>query len=190
MNTAARDSVLRVLATAVHESGRAQVVAPSAHVAHRVARLFEEKGCAATPIHTSSEGESRIRRGGKDDEHDVWQLITPAVGPQPGAPTEADLGIVLSPARNRRQLVERMQRNLGGRRDRHVRLVVLYIEGSVEDDAVGEETALGGVMTHARRLQRFTSRDTDALLDFLSSGRRVVTLPADTEVSQQIPTNR
>jgi hypothetical protein len=184
-STSARDAVLRVLCTAVKEAGRALVLAPTPQVADRVARVLDERGCAVTAPPWGGEGEPRSRRGGKaDDDRDTWRLVVPRDGTPPAPGQSIDLVIVVSPARTRRQLVERMDRALGGRQaGTHVRLVVLYVEATIEDELVGNGP-LGGFMAHARRLQRFTGRDHDELLAFLAAGRRVLTLPADPAVER------
>ncbi|HVV76390.1 MAG TPA: hypothetical protein VHC43_10170 [Mycobacteriales bacterium] len=187
--TTARDYTLRALATAVRDSGRALVVAPTPQVADYVARVLEDRGCAATPIRTAVNGEARIRRLGKTEEdRDSWLLV----GPRGSNPAEAsspiDLAIMVSPPRSRQQLIERLDRVLGGRTtNRHVRIAVLYVEDSIEDDTADEDAAaIAEVIPYARRLQRLSGRDDDKLLEFLAAGRRVVTLPADPAVERAL----
>jgi RNA polymerase primary sigma factor len=175
--TTARDSSLRTVAAAIRGAGRGLIVAPSPQIAAHVDRVLAGQSCETTPA--GGDGDGRNRRGGKgDDDRDVWRLVTPQDAG--GVAGSVDLAIMVSPPRNRRQLIERMDRVLGGQPGGHVRLVVLYIEGSAEDDSVGAEAApIYGAMQHARRLQRFAARNTDQLLEFLVAGRRVVELPAD-----------
>jgi superfamily II DNA or RNA helicase len=175
--TTARDSSLRTVAAAIRGAGRGLLVAPSPLVAQHVDRVLAGQSCETTAA--GGDGDGRNRRGGKgDDDRDVWQLVTPRDSAETGS--AVDLAVMASPPRNRRQLIERMDRILGSQPGGHVRLVVLYVEGSAEDDSLGADAApIYGVMQHARRLQRFAARDTDALLEFLIAGRRVVELPSD-----------
>ncbi len=182
--TTARDSTLRILCTAIRDAGGALVVAPTPQVAEHVARLLGERGCTATPQRPEPAGESRLRRGAKsEDDRDVWLLVSPreAAAPTPSADSTVDLVIMVSPPRSRRDLVERLDRAIGGAQPGgHVRLVVVYIEASVEEErASGGDQPLATIAPLARRRQRFTARDTDALLQFVAEGRRVVTLPPD-----------
>ncbi|HVT64549.1 MAG TPA: DEAD/DEAH box helicase family protein [Mycobacteriales bacterium] len=183
--TTARDSVLRSLAAVVRNAGKALVIAPSAQVAAHVDRVFVGQGCVTIPARIGFDGEARNRRGGKaEDERDSWMLVGPRGWDQPHDATDVELAIVISPARTRRQLIERMDRILGGKpQGFHVRMVVLYIEASVEDDTVNEEArAITAAWPKAKRMQRFTAGDTDGLYEFLVSARRIVTLPPDPTV--------
>jgi superfamily II DNA or RNA helicase len=183
--TTARDSVLRSLAAVVRNAGKALVIAPSAQVAAHVDRVLVGQGCVTVPARTGFDGEARNRRGGKaEDDRDVWMLAGPRGSDQPDDASDVELAIVVSPPRTRRQLIERMDRVLGGKPEGfHVRYVVLYIEGSVEDDTVNEEArAIQAARPQPKRMKRFTARDTDSLYEFLVAGRRVVTLPPEPAV--------
>jgi superfamily II DNA or RNA helicase len=194
--TTARDSVLRSLAAVVRNAGKALVIAPSAHVAAHVDRVFVGQGCVTIPARVGFDGEARNRRGGKaEDDRDIWMLAGPRGWDQPEDASDVELAIVVSPARTRRQLIERMDRILGGKPDGfHVRLVVLYIEGSVEDDTVNEEArTIQVARPQPKRMKRFAARDTDSLYEFLVAGRRVVTLPpgpaAEPQPASDLDTN-
>jgi hypothetical protein len=142
------------------------------------------------PARTGFDGEARNRRGGKaEDERDVWMLVGPRGWDQPDDASDVELAIMVSPARTRRSLIERMDRVLGGKpAGFHVRLVVLYVEGSVEDDTSNEDAlAIAESRPPSKKMKRFTARDTDALYEFLVAGRRVVTLPPDAGPQPQQP---
>ncbi|HWC36256.1 MAG TPA: hypothetical protein VG650_15725 [Mycobacteriales bacterium] len=181
--TTARDAALRALATAILDAGQAVVVAPTPQAADYIARVLDERGCTTAAIRTGVNGEQRTRRLGRaEEDRDTWLLAGPRGAAAPADLSGIDLAIMVSPPRNRRQLVERLDRILGGETaGGHVRLVVLYVEASIEDElAAGETAPITEVAAHAKRVQRFTSRDPDDLLDFLATGRRVLTLPPDT----------
>ena len=158
--TTARDSALRSFAAVARGAGRALVVTPSPQIAAHVEHVLAGQGCVTLPA--GDDGDGRNRRGGRgEDDRDVWQYVAPRDGAEPADQGVVDLAIMVTPPRSRRELVERMDRILGAQpAGGHVRVAVLYVEASVEDDTTSTDAQpVAEVMSRARRLQRFTSRD-------------------------------
>lgn len=81
---------------------------------------------------------------------------------------QADLGIVLTASRSRREMGARLGQLIGRESDgRFSRLVVVYAEDTVEDD--GDATYLSAIAPYANSVHRFDGNDPTALLHFATS---------------------
>jgi superfamily II DNA or RNA helicase len=86
---------------------------------------------------------------------------------------EADLAIIFATSKTRRQMVQRMGRVLRRKADgRFARFIVLYVEGTTEDPAVGaHESFIGEIAdrTVAEEVRTFDSRSSSsAIVNFLN----------------------
>jgi nicotinamide riboside kinase len=79
--------------------------------------------------------------------------------------------IVVGDSRNKRQLIQRLGQSIEARSDgSHGRLVVVYVEGTSEDDeAVGASPYVLGLLPHAAKVEHFTGTETDAVHAFIGT---------------------
>ena len=156
-NSTVRDSILRALASRIRGAETAVVFAATQQAIAHAGRVLDGQGCKTTQSLTRSDRDICILAGARagDDGSDL---------------TDTDLAIVVGASRSKRQLIQRLDQVITDNADdRHGRLVILYVEGTVEDDLVSDESPfITTVMPQAARLQRFSAGETDALLDFLS----------------------
>ena len=136
--TPAKDLLLGRLAPEVVSAGRTLVFTQSVAAAERGSRVLSSAGVAAEALHsmlTPARRRDALRRFA---EGDLVALVAPHVLDEGVDVPEADLAVVVAASRSRRQMVQRLGRVLRRKPDgRSARLVVLFVEGTVEDPRFG-----------------------------------------------------
>lgn len=173
----AKLQALDKVAPALVGAERTLVFSETIEGATRACEALRRRGVAAAVVHSeNSQPErratlERFRRG------DVRVLAAPRVLDEGIDVPEADLAVIVSASRTRRQMVQRMGRVIRRKADgRAARFAVLYVEDTIEDPARGaHHTFLDEISEVARIVRRF---DADAsmaavcgfLLDFAQAG--------------------
>jgi hypothetical protein len=169
-NTTARDGILRALTSAIRASGSGLVFAPTEQSAGHAARVLEGQGCFARLVDPES-GQLRARRAERSVDDDVCLLASPRDLGTETATTEPGIVVALGDSRTARQLIQRLGHVLARQDgDRHARVVVICVEGSVEDDGARSASPyIAGITPHAAKVEHFTGTETDALHAFIGT---------------------
>lgn len=166
-NTSARNHVLRALASQIRDTEPALVFAATEQAIGHATRVFEGQGCAATRLDAGD----RARRAGHAPDDDGEFCLLAGRNRAEAIPA-IELAIFLGDSRSRRQLIQRVGQVVSDRGGRRAHLVVLYIEGTPEDDLGNAEPPLTTeLIRHATKVERFTASDTEGLLEFIATGR-------------------
>jgi superfamily II DNA or RNA helicase len=141
-DTPAKGSALRLLAPAVRAADRAIVFTQSIVASERTCRVLTHCGLRAAAMHSALPGRERreildrFAAGGLD------VLSAPRVLDEGVDVPAADLAVIVGASRSRRQMVQRMGRVLRRKADgRRARFAVVFVEGTVEDPALGAHEA-------------------------------------------------
>ncbi len=136
--TPAKAAALTVLEPALRNAGRAIVFTQTIESAERAASALRGMRLAAAAIHSGLDRASR--RSVLDAFRDgrIQVVTAPQVLDEGVDVPAADLAIILASSRSRRQMIQRMGRVLRRKPDGAVaRFVVVHVEGTVEDPALG-----------------------------------------------------
>ncbi|HEX3705178.1 MAG TPA: DEAD/DEAH box helicase family protein [Mycobacteriales bacterium] len=182
-NSTVRDPILRALASRVRGSEGALVFTSTQQAAAHTSRVLEGQGCP-TSMHSGPERGARRADGSRDDDSEVFLVAGRHAGADGDGPSDVDLAILVGASRSKRQMIQRLDQVITKKPDgRHGHLVVVYVEGTVEDDHTSDEApVITTVMARAARIGRFSAGETDGLLDFLASGWQM-TVPIATSMA-------
>ncbi len=169
--TPAKAAALHGLVPAIAAAERAIVFSQTIPGAERAASALRDSGLAAAAIHSRLDRAARLSvlAGFREDRLQV--VTAPQVLDEGVDVPAADLAVILASSRSRRQMIQRMGRVLRRKPSgRRARLVVVHVEGTIEDPALGaHEGFLDEVTGVADSVRRFHSGpDTDALCSFLA----------------------
>ncbi|GAA2175659.1 hypothetical protein GCM10009846_26410 [Agrococcus versicolor] len=169
----AKQELLVQLAPAVAAAKGALVFTNTRQTAVRAVELLEAEGLTATAVHSDRTRDER-KEALEQFRAGVQQLLAaPRVLDEGIDVPEADLAIVLSANRSRRQMIQRLGRVVRVKPDgRHGRFVIVYAIGTVEDPEVGSghEEYLAEITPHAAELDYWVAPDdVDALLEALGT---------------------
>ena len=136
--TPAKIEVLIGLVPAVVRADRAIVFAQTISAATRTAEVLSGEGVEVEAMHSGQPSAER-RAILRDFESGVLRaVVAPQLLDEGVDVPAADLAIILAASRSRRQMIQRMGRVLRRKPDGRVaRLVVVFVEGTVEDPALG-----------------------------------------------------
>jgi superfamily II DNA or RNA helicase len=161
---------LAELAPAVAGADRTLIFTASIEASEAAAGVMSRSGITAKAIHSGLTRDARRDRLTRFASGELRVLAAPRVLDEGVDVPAADLAIVLGASRSRRQMVQRMGRLLRVKEDRRLaRFAVLYVEGTVEDPAVGaHEGFLEQITAIAVAQRRFDASDpARAVNDFL-----------------------
>lgn len=155
--TPAKAAALTRLVPALRAAGRAIVFTQTIRSAERAASALHEVGLAAAAVHSGLDPASRrsVLAGFRDGDTRV--VTAPQVLDEGIDVPAADLAVILASSRSRRQMIQRMGRVLRRKPDgRLARFVVVHVEATVEDPALGaHEGFLDEVTGVADAVRRF-----------------------------------
>lgn len=165
----ARQRLVDELAPAVVAADRAIVFTETIGGAGLLARTLESRHVSTGTIHSELKRDERrvaldrFRRG------DLEVIVAPRVLDEGVDVPAADLAVVVSGSRTRRQMVQRMGRVLRRKDDgRLARIAICFAKGTTEDPADGaHETFLSEVTSVAEDYAVFRSGDLEEALVFL-----------------------
>ncbi|MHB1782792.1 MAG: DEAD/DEAH box helicase [Acidimicrobiales bacterium] len=172
-DTPAKTEVLTWLTPAMRTADRTIVFTQSIAASERSCMILLAEGMRAGVIHSAMSGGARrdVLRRFAAGEIDV--ISAPRVLDEGIDVPAADLAVLVGASRSRRQMIQRMGRVLRRKPDgRAARFAVLYVEGTVEDPALGAHEAfldeITAVADTVRRVpadlaRRHPSRLCDAL---------------------------
>ncbi|MFN3219823.1 MAG: DEAD/DEAH box helicase [Acidimicrobiales bacterium] len=152
-----RFAAFAAVAPALRQSQRSIVFGERVDQAEQLARTARAAGIDATAIHSGLSNGDRERRLDEFRRGRVAMIVAPRVLDEGVDVPEADLGVVVSTSRSRRQMIQRMGRVLRRKSDgRRATFVLFYLEGTVEDPAAGaHEEFLAEVLECAEQSVRF-----------------------------------
>ncbi len=156
-DTPAKDSALRQLAPAVGAADRTIIFTQSIVATERACGVLTTCGLRAAALHSALGGSERSERLRGFAAGELDALAAPRVLDEGVDIPAADLAVIVSASRSRRQMVQRMGRVLRRKPDgRRARFAVLFVEGTVEDPACGaHEAFLGEIIDVADHVSRF-----------------------------------
>jgi superfamily II DNA or RNA helicase len=160
-DTPAKDAAVTLLAPAIEAADRTIVFTQSIAASERAASTLARCGLRAAVMHSSLPGPDRRETLRHFAAGDLDVLAAPRVLDEGVDVPAADLAIIASASRSRRQMIQRMGRVLRRKADgRHARFAVIFVEGTVEDPALGaHETFLGEMTDVADALSRFPATE-------------------------------
>lgn len=157
------------LAPAVWAADRTLVFTESKQIAEDLAAALRSLHLSAAAIHSDLGATDRqaVLRRFKSGELNV--VVAPRVLDEGVDVPAADLAIIVSASRTRRQMIQRMGRVLRRKEDgRLARIAILYLEGTTEDPACGaHEAFLSEVTSVAEDIDAFSRDRLDDALAFL-----------------------
>ncbi|BBE48850.1 hypothetical protein G9444_6212 [Rhodococcus erythropolis] len=119
-------------------SGRSLIFTDTVAVANRSALLVEALGVAAVAVSSEMSARERQATLANFAAGDVRVLCAPRILDEGVDVPEADLAVILSASRSKRQMVQRMGRVIRPKSDgRNAIFVVAYVRGTSEDPASG-----------------------------------------------------
>lgn len=175
-DTPAKDEALRLVAPALSSARRSIVFTQSIAVTERACRTLAACGLRVAPMHSHLPGPLRRQTLAAFAEGRLDVIAAPRVLDEGIDVPAADLAVIVGASRSRRQMVQRMGRILRRKPDgRRARLVVLFVEGTVEDPRKGaHEAFLEEMVDVADEVYIFTQetvgRGPEALLEALHRG--------------------
>ena len=162
---------LRSLAPVAAESRGSLVFTQTKESAQRAADIFAEAGCDAAAVYSGLDEQELSLRMGRFRSGNLGTLVAPRLLDEGIDVPDADLGIIVSASRSKRQMIQRLGRVIRRKEDRSGRLVVLYVKGTMEDpDLDTDSDFVTRCLPHAEAVGRFGSKDDGALLAFLRAG--------------------
>ena len=128
------------------------------------ASALRDQEIAAEAMHSGQSSQDRHVILAKFATGTLHAVVAPQVLDEGVDVPAADLAIILAASRSRRQMVQRMGRVLRCKHDgRRARFVVVFVEGTVEDPAMGaHEGFLAEVTGVAEAVRTFASRSSMA----------------------------
>jgi RNA polymerase primary sigma factor len=167
----AKTRALVGLAPAIASADRSIVFTGSIEMAEIAASTLAAQGLRAASVHSRLGTADRREVLRRFADGDLEVIAAPRVLDEGVDVPEADLAIIVSASRSRRQMIQRMGRVLRKKPDnRQARFAVLYIESTIEDPSQGaHETFLQEVTAVADEVSSFSSYlgSFDAAIEFL-----------------------
>lgn len=167
--TPAKIEVLIGLVPAVLRADRAIIFAQTISGATRTAEVLRGEGVEVDAMHSGQSSSERKAILRQFESGVLRAVVAPQLLDEGVDVPAADLAIVLAASRSRRQMIQRMGRVLRRKSDgRIARLVVVFVEGTVEDPALGaHDLFLDEVTEAAESVLTFRSATTEpgSLLD-------------------------
>ncbi len=169
--TPGKADTLAVLAPALRAADRAIVFTQSIIAAERAAAMLRTCGLRAEATHSAlapSARQSVLTRFGAGS---VEAICAPQVLDEGVDVPAADVAVILASSRTRRQMVQRLGRILRPKADGRVaRLVIVYVEGTIEDPALGAHEGFLDEVDHVADLvRRFPPGTTLDAIAFVSA---------------------
>ncbi len=157
--TPAKAEALSSLAPALEAADRAIVFTQSIAAAERASAALGDLGLRAAAIHSGLEAATRRSVLSRFAAGMLQVVMAPQVLDEGVDVPAADLAVILAASRSRRQMVQRMGRVLRRKPDGRVaRFVVVSVEGTVEDPALGAHDGfLDEITGVADAIRRFPS---------------------------------
>jgi len=170
-NASGKSTAIKLLFDAIEDANRTLVFTSTIESAEATVAQIAGAGITAEALHS---GLSRVERAdifSRFDSGRTRVLVAPRVLDEGVDVPEADLAVILSASRKRRQMIQRMGRVLRLKADgRLARFVLVYVEGTLEDPAQGaHEVFFDEVLENATEHRDFPSgHEVDDLASFLS----------------------
>lgn len=140
--TPSKSDLLAALVPALAAADRVIVFTQSIAAADRVASALARMGLRAEAIHSELAPEQRRAILARFANGDLDVVSAPQVLDEGIDVPAADLAVVLAASRSRRQMIQRMGRVLRRKADgRAARFAVTFVEGTIEDPALGAHEA-------------------------------------------------
>lgn len=157
------------LAPAIASADRTLVFTESKQVAEDLAAALRSMHLTAAAIHSDLPGARRREVFQRFSSGRLQVIVAPRVLDEGVDVPAADLAIIVSASKTRRQMIQRMGRVLRRKDDdRLARIAILYLEGTTEDPAGGaHEAFLSEVTSVAEDLDDFRSDRLEDALEFL-----------------------
>jgi len=138
----AKMDALAALASDIRRSEGAIIFTQTVELALAAARRLNEQAVTTATLTSQNSHEERRLTLARFAAGDVKALIAPQLLDEGIDVPDADLGIVLSASRTRRQMVQRMGRIIRPKADgRRARFVIIFGDGTREDPAHGAHSA-------------------------------------------------
>ncbi len=173
--TRMKTHALAALSGVIRESAGTIVFTQTVEASQTVAEVLEATGCEAAALHSELDADQREERLELFRDGSVPAISAPKILDEGVDVPEADLGIVLSTNRSRRQMIQRLGRVLRRSPGKQARFLVLYAKNTIEDPYAQDhlpdfyELAMPAATAHARfDLER--DGETDRLFEFLATG--------------------
>lgn len=185
-NSAAKVVTVAHLAPAMRVANRVLVFTEGIHMAEVAALLLRRRGLRAEAAHSGTDQDARrtlLRRFG---EGDLDVLVAPRILDEGIDVPAADLAVIVSASKTRRQMIQRMGRVLRLKEDgRAARLAIIYLRGTTEDPRSGaHEAFLSEITTVADDLEDFGLDSIDDALCYLSILEPLTQVPAARRVGE------
>ena len=157
------------LVPAIASADRTLVFTESKQVAEDLAAAFRSLHLTAGAIHSELPAARRREAFQRFSSGQLRVIVAPRVLDEGVDVPAADLAVIVSASKTRRQMIQRMGRVLRRKDDdRLARIAILYLEGTTEDLAGGaHEAFLSEVMTVADDLDDFRADQLEDALAFL-----------------------
>jgi len=170
-NSPAKIDVAPQLLPAMRVAQRTLVFTESVWAAERIAEALVAQGLRAGAVHSQLHDRDRQRVFDQFRAGTLDAVVAPRVLDEGVDVPEADLAIIVSASKTRRQMVQRMGRVLRRKEDgRLARFAVLYLCGTTEDPAGGaHEAFLSEITSVADDLDDFSLSSLEDALVFLSA---------------------
>ena len=163
-------SRLADLAPAVAAADKTILFAQSKQAAADAVGRLATEGVTGAVLHSGMDLDARAKvfGGFEDGTHEL--IAAPRLLDEGIDVPSADLALVLSSSRSRRQMIQRMGRVLRPKSDgRSARLAIFYVEGTSEDPAeAAHEGFLELILPHADELRTFSAWETTSLSSYLT----------------------
>jgi len=159
--TPAKQDALIRLAPAMDQADRSLVFTHSIMASERAASTLSAAGLISAAVHSELPRRRRQEVLARFASGEVGVLCAPRVLDEGVDVPAADLAVIVSASRSRRQMVQRMGRVLRRKPDgRRARFAVIFVEGTVEDPARGaHEVFLDEILGVADDARRFSADD-------------------------------
>lgn len=157
------------LAPAVWSADRTLVFTESKQIAEDLAAAFRESHLSAAAIHSDLGAPDRQAVLQRFKSGELQVIVAPRVLDEGVDVPAADLAIIVSASKTRRQMIQRMGRVLRRKEDgRLARIAILYLEDTTEDPSGGaHEAFLSEVTSVAEDLDSFSRNRLEDALAFL-----------------------
>ena len=170
-STRSKFRAVAALSGAIRASNRTIVFTQTIESAEECARILIANGVAAQAMHSGVPPRERSAILIRFAQGDLQCIVAVVILDEGIDVPEADLGVIVTASRQRRQMVQRMGRILRRKQDRRsARFAIICVEGTVEDPAEGaHEAFLEQIVDIAEDRQRFgPDQNAAALTAFLS----------------------
>jgi RNA polymerase primary sigma factor len=170
-NSAEKLKVVRYLADAVKESNGTLFFTETIDGAEEIAHQLSRDGIVAATIHSRLNARERQHVFAGFEDGDIQALTAARVLDEGVDVPEADLAVIISASKTRRQMIQRMGRVLRLKADgRQARFVFVYVAGTSEDPTQGGHDAFWNeVLDIATSVDTFKlPKETRRLTRFLS----------------------